>query len=226
MGAVKRRTFWAFLLIALCVPAAIAGALAIVNSSSKGRLYSSTIAIPHRELGLILGCSRHLQDGSPNPFFDTRLLAASELFHASKVDYLLVSGDNHTTGYDEATDMRNALRQAGVPADHIYCDCAGFRTLDSVVRTREVFGHSSITVISQEFHNQRAIFLASHHGVDAIGYNAQDADLGDVSGTHRREKFARIKAVLDIYLLRTRPRFLGSKVSIGVDAPTICSGTR
>ncbi|HWZ42012.1 MAG TPA: hypothetical protein VNW97_00975 [Candidatus Saccharimonadales bacterium] len=81
-----------------------------------------------------------------------------------------------------------------------------------------------MTIISQEFHNQRAIFLARHHGIDAIGFNAQDADLGDVSGTHRREKLARVKAALDIYLLRTTPRFLGARISIGVDAPTTCSG--
>ena len=222
----KRKVLYAILVITLSVPITIAGALALVRRASAGRLYSSTAAIPHRELGLLLGCSRHLRDGSPNPFFDTRVQAAAELFSARKIDYLLVSGDNHTTGYDEATDMRSALLQAGVPAGRVYCDCAGFRTLDSVVRAREIFGHSSITVISQKFHNQRAIFLAGHHGIDAIGYSAQDADLGDVSGTHRREQFARVKAALDIYLLRTKPRFMGSKVSVGVDAPTICSAAQ
>jgi SanA protein len=222
----KRKVLFALLLIALSVPITIASALALVRSTSTGRLYSSTAAIPHRELGLVLGCSRHLGDGSPNPFFDTRVQAAAELFDAGKIDYLLVSGDNHITGYDEATDMRNALLKSGIPEARIYCDFAGFRTLDSVVRAREIFGHSTFTIISQEFHNQRAIFLASHHGIDAIGYNAQDADLGDVSGTHRREKLARVKAVLDIYLLRTQPHFMGAKVSIGVDAPTTCSAAQ
>jgi vancomycin permeability regulator SanA len=222
----KRKILFTLVILALTVPTAIVGSLALVSDASTGRTYSSTASIPHRELGLVLGCSRHLGDGGPNPFFDTRLQAATDLFHAGKIDYFLVSGDNHTTGYDEATDMRNALLQAGVPAERVYCDCAGFRTLDSIVRAREVFGHSSITVISQEFHNRRAIFLASHHGIDAIGYNAQDADPGDVSGTHLREKFARVKAALDIYLLRTRPHFLGPRISIGVDAPTVCSATR
>lgn len=219
----KRKILLTLVLAALTVPALLGASLALVRSSSAGRLYSSSAAIPHREVGLLLGCSRRLGDGSPNPFFDARLRAAADLFQAGKVDYFLVSGDNHTAGYDEATEMRSALLQSGIPAGRIYCDCAGFRTLDSVLRTREVFGHSSFTVISQEFHNQRAIFLARHHGIDAIGYNAQDADLGDVSGTHRRERFARVKAVFDVYLLHTRPRFQGPGVSIGVDAPTTCS---
>lgn len=93
-----------------------------------------------------------------------------------------------------------------------------------MARAREVFELNEVTVISQEFHNQRAIFLASHEGLDAIGYNAQDEDLGDYSGTHRREKLAKVKAVLDIYVLRTKPRFLGAKVVIGTDPPTTCSG--
>jgi SanA protein len=165
-------------------------------------------------------------DGTPNPFFDSRLRAAKELFQAGKIEYFLVSGDNHTVGYDEATDMKAGLLQQGVPGDRIYSDCAGFRTLDSIVRARKVFGLTELTVISQRFHNQRAIFLASHHGVDAIGYNAQDADLGDVSGTHKREKMAWIKAVPDVYLLRPTPRFLGQAVRIGSDPPTNCSAAQ
>jgi len=201
----------------------IFGARALVRRASSGRLYDCTADIPHREVGLVLGCSRRLGSGDPNPFFDSRVHAAAELFRAGKVDYLLVSGDNHTKGYDEATAMRDALLQAGIPDDRIYSDCAGFRTLDSMVRARDVFGLKQVTVISQEFHNQRAIFLASHENLDTIGYNAQDVDLGDVSGAHKRETLARIKAVMDIYLLRTKPRFLGSRVSIGLDTPTTCS---
>lgn len=215
-----------FLLLALAAVAAAAGSLELVRRASVGRLYSSTADIPHRRVGLVLGCSRRQGSGYPNPFFDSRIRAATELFHAGKVDYLLVSGDNHTRGYDEATEMRDGLVHAGVPADRIYSDCAGFRTLDSMVRARDVFGIKDVTIISQGFHNQRAVFLAEHNGLDAIGYNAEDVDLGDVSGTHRREKFADFKAVLDVYILRTRPHFLGSSVAIGVDPPTTCSAAQ
>jgi vancomycin permeability regulator SanA len=209
--------------LAVCGFAGFLGALAMVRRAASGRLYSIIAEIPHRKVGLLLGCKKSMGDGM-NPFFESRVRAAKDLFVAGKVDYLLVSGDNHTKGYDEITDMREALLKAGIPADRLYGDCAGFRTLDSMARAHQIFGLNEVTVISQEFHNQRAIFLAGHEGLDATGYNAQDEDLGDVSGTHRREKFAKVKAVLDVYVLRTKPRFLGSKVVIGTDAPTVCSG--
>jgi SanA protein len=219
----RTKALLALLLVAAIVVMSAFGSLGLVRRASAGRLYTNPEEIPYRRVGLVLGCSRQLGDGTPNPFFDSRIRAAKKLFQAGKIGYFLVSGDNHTPGYDEATNMRDGLLEQGVPGERIYSDCAGFRTLDSIVRAREVFGLTQLTVISQGFHNQRAIFLASHHGVDAIGYNAEDADLGDVSGTHKREKLAWIKAVLDVYLLRTKPHFLGTPVQIGVDPPTTCS---
>lgn len=202
------------------------GSLGLIQRAAAGRVYSNPTEIPHRHVGLVLGCSRRLGTGRLNPFFDSRIRAATELFRAGKVDYFLVSGDNHIRGYDEATDMRNGLLEEGVPAGRIYSDCAGFRTLDSIARARDVFGLQEITVISQEFHNERALFLAAHQGVDAIGYNAPDVDLDDFSGAHKRDKLAKIKAFMDVYLLRTRPRFLGSRIIIGMDPPTTCSAAQ
>ncbi len=224
--SLRRKIVLVLVSVAICLIASITGALALVRHASAGRLYDDVGKIPHRQVGLVLGCSQFLGDGTPNPFFKSRVHAATELFQAGKVDYLLVSGDNHTKGYDEATDFKQALVQAGIPANRVYCDCAGFRTLDSIVRARDVFGLKQITVVSQEFHNQRAIFLSSHEDLDAIGYNARDVDLGDASGAHKREKLAKVKAALDIYLLRTKPRFLGPKISLGVDAPTACSSAQ
>jgi SanA protein len=222
----KRKILLALLFLILAITASAFGALTALRNASAGKLYSNLTGIPHRRVGLVLGCKRAMGDGTLNPFFVARIQAATELYKAGKIDYFLVSGDNHTQGYDEATAMRDGLMQAGVPADRIYSDCAGFRTLDSIVRARDVFGLSQLTVISQEFHNQRAIFLASHSGVDAIGFNAPDADLGDFSGTHKRERMARLKAVLDIYVLRTKPHFLGANVSIGTDPPSTCSASQ
>jgi SanA protein len=188
----------------------------LVFAAARGKTYSDAAAIPARRVGLVLGCSRLLPDGRRNSFFDNRIQAASELMHAGKVDYLVVSGDNHARGYDEPRDMKDSLVAAGVAPERIYCDYAGFRTLDSIVRVREIFGQTSITIISQEFHNQRAIFIARHRGVDAIAFNAPEVDAYNSFKTKCREVVARANMLLDIFVFRREPRFLGAKISIPV----------
>ncbi|MDP6526228.1 MAG: ElyC/SanA/YdcF family protein [Kiritimatiellia bacterium] len=199
---------------------AIIGAGMLIRRSAKGRTYSDVSSVPYRRVGVVLGCSRHLSDGRANLFFSYRILAAAELFKAKKVDYLIASGDNHTVKYDEATAMKDALVAAGVPVDRIYCDFAGFRTLDSIVRAKEVFGQSSMTIVSQKFHNQRAIYIAGDKGIDAIGFNAREVSSYRSLRTKFREQLARVKAVLDVSLLRTQPKFLGPEIVIGESAPS------
>ncbi|SUH34826.1 SanA protein [Salmonella enterica subsp. enterica] len=111
--------------------------------------------------------------------------------------WLLVSGDNGKKEYDEPSAMQQALIAKGVPEAAIFCDYAGFSTLDSVVRARKVFGENRITIISQAFHNQRAIWLAQQYGIDAIGVNAPDLNKRHGTYTRLREKLARVSAVLD-----------------------------
>jgi SanA protein len=141
--------------------------------------------------------------------------AAARLYHSGKVEYLLVSGDNHRHGYDEPTAMREALVARRVPADHIVLDYAGFRTLDSVVRAKEVFGLSSYVLVSQRFHNERALYLAKAFGLDVVAYNAKSVEGVTGDATWFREPLARLRAVLDVRILGTRPRFTGARVVIG-----------
>ena len=195
--------------------AAIIGAGKVIKENAAGRTYSDVSLVPYRKVGVLLGCSRHLSSGKNNLFFTTRTAAAAQLIKTHRVDYLIVSGDNHVAGYDEATDMKHELMEAGVPADRIYCDYAGFRTLDSVVRAKEVFGQDRVTIISQEFHNQRAIYIAGHEGIDAVGFNARDVDTYNSLRTRVREQFARVKTVLDVCLLKTRPKFTGPQIHVG-----------
>ncbi len=195
--------------------AAIIGAGSVIKECAEGRTYCDVSLVPFRKVGILLGCSRHLSSGKNNLFFSTRTAAAVQLIKAHRVDYLIVSGDNHVAGYDEATDMKNELVKAGVAADRIYCDYAGFRTLDSVVRAKEVFGQDSVTIISQEFHNQRAIYIARHEGIDAVGFNARDVDTYNSFRTRVREQFARVKTIMDVWLLKTRPKFTGPQIRIG-----------
>lgn len=185
-----------------------------IVSSTQQQIYSSTENIPKRKVGLVLGASKLSKRGTANMYFTFRMQAAYELFITKKVKYLLLSGDNHIKGYDEPSDMREALIKLGVPDSCIVLDYAGFRTLDSVVRCEEVFGEDSITIVSQEFHNQRALFIANKNNINAIAYNANDVYKNYSFKTRLREYFARVKCVLDIYIFHTSPKFLGEKIKI------------
>ena len=209
----KKFVKWNLLIISLIFLSIICCNYWIVNSTKK-QLYSDVNLIPSRKVGLVLGASKKTSRGTNNLYFSYRIQAAYELFKSKKVRYLLLSGDNHIKGYDEPSDMREALINIGVPDSCIVLDYAGFRTLDSVVRSNEVFGEDSITIISQEFHNQRALFISNKHSINAIGFNAKEVNKNYSFKTRLREYFARVKCVLDIYVLYTSPKFLGDKIKI------------
>jgi len=188
-----------------------------VASAASGRCFASAESAPDAPAALVLGCTEKLADGRTNLYFTRRIAAAAELFHAGRVGALIVSGDNSREEYDEPTAMKDALIRAGVPAERVFCDYAGFRTLDSVVRAKEVFGQSRFLVVSQSFHNERAVYLARANGLDAYGFDAQA--VGGAAGlkTRARELAARVAAVVDV-ALGTQPKFLGPPVEITADA--------
>jgi SanA protein len=187
----------------------------VVWSTSK-QIYSEVNEIPENEIGLVLGTIKNVK-GGPNPFFSSRIKAAAELFKAGKIKHIIVSGDNHTLTYDEPSDMKDALIAEGVPADKITLDYAGFRTFDSVVRCKKVFGISKFTIISQEFHNERALFIANNtEGIEAVAFNAGNVPFRFHPVTFIREFAARVKCILDIYILHTEPKFLGKPEHVPV----------
>jgi SanA protein len=187
-----------------------------VIRSTNRQLYSEVAGIPANDVGLLLGASKTTRIGNPNLFFSYRIEAAAQLFKAGKIKHIIVSGDNHKKEYDEATDMRDALIAKGVPDSCITLDYAGFRTMDSMVRCLKVFGQKNITVISQEFHNQRAVFIGNYYGMNAVAFNAKDVPNHFSTKTKVREYFAKFKAVLDLYILHTSPKFLGEEVKITI----------
>ncbi len=191
----------------------------LVEWSARGRLHTEASATPPTPAALVLGCSKRVVGGRPNLFFRYRVEAAAELYHSGRCQYLIVSGDNGSRYYDEPTDMQEALVALGVPESKIYRDFAGFRTLDSVVRAREIFGQTRLTIISQSFHNKRAIYIARRYGIDAVGLNGQEVSARAGLRTHLREYFARVKMILDLHLLRTKPKFLGPKIKLGDPPP-------
>lgn len=186
-----------------------------IRIASSGRLYDKTTIeqVPDARAAVVLGCVRILKDGSRNRFYGYRIRAAAELYKAGKVKAVIVSGDNHVKGYDEPSDMKEDLVAAGIPAEKVVCDYAGFRTLDSVVRAKEVFGAERFIVVSQPFHVRRALFLAWGFGCDAYGYAAEDVRGINSIMTLLREQLAKVAALMDV-VIRRQPKFLGAREAL------------
>ena len=186
-----------------------------VELQTQDRLYSDINTVPTKKIALLLGTVKRLKHGNINSYFQYRIDAAVKLYKAGKVSHILASGSNHTSYYNEPIDMQKALIARGIPSEAITLDYAGFRTLDSVVRCKEIFSQKdNIIIVSQPFHNKRALFISDFYNIQAIGFNAKDVLLRDDIKTPIREYLARFKAVLDLYILKTQPKFLGEKVKI------------
>ena len=208
------KKFLRILLILLCAVILLVVVCDLrVRNCARGRLYDDVQPLPHEHAALLLGTAARLQGGGANPYFEHRMDAAAELFQAGKVDCILVSGDNRLASYNEPMAMRKALLERNVPDSLIFLDYAGFRTLDSVIRACEVFGQTSYIVVSQRFHNERAVYLATRHGIDAVGYNAADVHAPGAFRVRAREWLARVSACWDV-LTRRGPHFLGERIEM------------
>lgn len=184
-----------------------------IPHDTKAYIFDNADSIPPQKVALVLGTAKMLGNRT-NMYFTYRMQAAKELYDAGKVKAFIVSGDNRTHSYNEPEDMRQSLIEMGIPDSIIYLDYAGLRTLDSVVRANKIFGQDSLIIVSQEFHNERAVFLAQYYGMTAYGYNAKDLNLNRSSfKTKVREKFARVKVFIDI-VMGKGPRHLGDPVEI------------
>ena len=205
------RRFWLSLLLLVTL---IAGCHFYILYASH-ELHSGEVKmLPERKVGLVLGTVPTLANGHPNLYFEYRMDMAANAWKLGRVQYLVLSGDNHTEGYDEPEDMRQALLKRGIPDSCLIPDYAGFRTLDSVVRLKAIFGQDSAIVISQAFHNQRAIAIARHYGITLFGANARDVTARYGLKTRSREYLARVKCVLDLFVLNTEPKFYGDPIPI------------
>ena len=175
----------------------------IVESNAKGKVFSELDSITPTEWGLLLGTTPQSRIGRrPNQFFKYRIDAAEQLYKAGKIKRILISGDEDSfDGVNEVVSMRDSLVARGVEANDIVLDGKGLRTLDSVVRTAKVYDIHSFVLISQRFHNERAIYLAEHLGLDVhdiYGYDAADATSKLSFITYIREYFARVNVFIDL----------------------------
>lgn len=188
----------------------------LISFATTGMIYMNVDDVPARKYGLLLGTSPGAQNS--NLFFNTRIEAAKILYEKGKIEYIIVSGDNSTSSYNEPLYMKTELERRGVATDKIVMDYAGFRTLDSVLRAKEIFSLTDdITIISQPFHLERALFLAKFHKINAIGFGAADVSLKYGLQTYIREIGARWLAMYDT-IRGTQATVLGDKVEISENA--------
>ncbi len=185
----------------------------VIETASDDKLYSDPALIPYCKVGVVLGTARHRVEGGLNPYYQHRIAATLRLFESGRISYVLVSGDNGSIYYNEPDTIKKDLIAGGIPEDRIFLDYAGFRTLDSMVRAKIVFGLDSVTVISQEFHNERAVYIATKKGLFAQGFNAQAVEGAPGLPVQAREYFARVKVFLDL-LFNTEPRYYGNRIDI------------
>jgi SanA protein len=213
-GRSKKRIWLAISGIALLL---LIGSISLMNYqvSSKTNifLYNNPSLVPANKVGVLLGTSKYIRKGLLNEYWKNRIAATVTLFNSGKIKNVIISGDNSTMYYNEPNEMKKELIKLGIPDSVIYLDYAGFRTFDSMIRTYKIFGQHSFTVISQEFHNQRAVYIARHYGIYAIGFNAKEVSTYNGFKTELREKFARVKLFLD-FLVDKQPKFLGDTVLI------------
>lgn len=173
-------------------------------------LYPSLESVPPFDVALVLGTTKSVF-GQPNRFYQYRLQAVADLYVAGKIKAILISGDNAQRSYNEPIDMKNDLLGLGIPEQVLTLDYAGFSTLDSVLRAKHIFGQSRLLVVSQPFHCKRAIYIARRHQIDAYGFPAKDVTGPAAQKTYSREYLARVKALLDVEILNSQPKFLGKR---------------
>ena len=172
----------------------------VVYSTNTQNFYSLK-NLPPNEYGLVLGTSKFLKSGKVNLFYQYRMEAAARLYQEGKVKYLILSGNHDSMYYNEPEQMRTSLMALGVPSEVMKGDFAGFRTYDSIVHSQNLFKCHQITIISQPFHNARALFIANQMNMEAVAFAAQDVSYSYGLKTYLREYLARPRAMIDVWIL-------------------------
>lgn len=203
----KTMTYILMTLIAVLVVGVIVVATCynVVSGAAKGKAFDQVESVPQAEVGMVLGTSPiSIYTGKENSFFKNRILATAALYHAGKIRRILISGDEGI--YDdinEVTAMRDSLMAHGVPAEAMTLDGKGYRTRESVMRAYRDFGVRDMVIISQRFHNERALYIADNASLADLhvtAFNAPDATSQYAFLTYLRELLARVKVVGEVIL--------------------------
>jgi SanA protein len=187
-----------------------------LDRAAEAKSFTDADKVPAVDVALVLGTAPIGPEGGPNRYFVYRLDAAAALYKAGKVKYFIVSGTRDGR-YDEPTAMRAGLIERGVPFEAIYRDFGGTRTLDSVVRARQIYGQMRLVIVSQRFHLSRALFLAAHEGIEAWGFEARDVEVPYSIFTELRRYPSALRAYTDVWMGVSHA--VGDPIAIGVDPP-------
>ena len=194
----KRKALWGTAAVLTACIASVVTCNVMVLQAAKGKMYDRVEDVPYRRVALLLGTSPIGRNGRPNQFFLRRIDATVKLWKARKFDRLFISGGNFERGYNEPEEMKAKLVQKGLPPGIITLDGNGFRTIHSMENAKRMVGSGPYLIISQRFHNERALYLAKKTGLDAIAFNADNTSSKRWRIQMRiREALARVKAVFE-----------------------------
>ncbi len=210
LGKLRHQRLLAFflLLVALLIPPAL---IAYVHLVTRDRIYVHNQNITPQRVALVFGAGLR-QDGRPGRMLADRVAAAAELYHAGRVEKLLMSGDNSSLEYNEVAAMRTYAEELGVSPDDITLDYAGFRTYETCYRARAIFGVEQAILITQRFHMPRAVYTCQSLGIDVVGLGTSDWGHYHALLMARhslREALATLNALWELHVTRPRPTFLG-----------------
>lgn len=169
--------------------------------------------VPVCDAVMVLGASVY-SNGTPTPVLEDRLRYAYELYVNKKAKKILVSGDHGTADYDEVNTMRDYLMKLGVSKEDIFMDHAGFDTYDSMYRAKSIFQIKSLLVSTQNFHIDRAVYIARKLGIEAYGYPCEDKSIYNMTYLNLRESFAKVKAVIETDILKRSSKYGGEAIPI------------
>ena len=198
----------------LCLLLALVPDLLILRSG--GRLLTQEPGADLRaDCILVLGAGVYA-DGTPTPVLQDRLDRGIELYRKGVSDKLLLTGDNGQIEYNEVEVMKNYVLAAGVPDEDIFLDHAGFSTYESMFRAQAVFCAKSAVVVTQRYHEYRALYIGDRLGLEVTGVSAADISYrGDIA-REIREILARDKDFFKC-IFRPDPTFLGEEIDIHGD---------
>lgn len=196
---------------------ATASVLAVIDRwvswQTQEQIYQDIASLPPHDVALVLGTSKYI-GRTLNTYYSHRINAAVELYKANKVTHFLLSGDNAHRSYNEPWTMKRDLLKVDIPEEAIHLDYAGFRTLDSVIRAKEIFDANDFVIVTQAFHCERALYIANHNDIDAVCLAVPGPSGSAGLYVRMREVLARAKAWLDLYIIDTEPKYLGPKEPI------------